>query len=75
MLTFPPSTLLTLDRYKEGGESYHTGDSPDARMTAAAEKRGVILSGASRPLTPGDFDKFDLVVGMVRGRKGERELE
>lgn len=44
-------------------------------MTAAAEKRGVILSGASRPLTPGDFDKFDLIVGMVRGRKGDRELE
>ncbi|CAM9248841.1 unnamed protein product [Ectocarpus sp. 6 AP-2014] len=50
--------------YKEGGGSYHTGDSPDARMTAAAAKRGVMLSGASRPLTPGDFDKFDLVVGM-----------
>ncbi|CAM9196523.1 unnamed protein product [Pylaiella littoralis] len=52
------------DWYKDGGESYHTGDSPDARMTAAAAKRGVILDGASRPLRPGDLDEFDLVVGM-----------
>lgn len=55
----------SIKRYKDGGESYHTGDSPDARMTTAAAKRGVILEGASRPLRPADLDDFDLVVGMV----------
>ena len=61
---YPPP--MAEPRYKEGGQSYHTGDSPDARMTEAAAKRGVMLGGASRPLRPADLDEFDLVVGMVR---------
>lgn len=52
-------------RYEVGGQSYHEGDSPDARMTAAAKKRGVELSGGSRPMRPKDLEEFDLIVGMV----------
>ncbi|CAM9951516.1 unnamed protein product [Choristocarpus tenellus] len=51
--------------YKDGGFSFHEGDPPDARMTAAAAKRGVKLGGTSRPLRPQDLDDFDLIVGMV----------
>lgn len=54
-------------RYKDGGESYHEGDSPDARMTAAAAKRGITLEGGSRPLKAKDLEEFDLIVGMVSG--------
>jgi hypothetical protein len=36
--------------YKPGVESYHTGNKADARMTAAAAKRGITLSSRSRPM-------------------------
>lgn len=61
----PRSLNLACVRYKDGGESYHEGDSPDARMTAAASNRGVKLTGGSRPLKPSDLEDFDLIVGMV----------
>eukprot|EP00904_Undaria_pinnatifida_P000584 jgi/Undpi1/10526/HiC_scaffold_29.g12976.m1 len=50
--------------FQEGGHSYHEGDSPDARMTAAAAGRGVKLGGGSRPLRPADLEEFDIIVGM-----------
>lgn len=34
----------------------------------AAANRGVMLSGASRPMKAEDLDKFDLIVGMVSKR-------
>lgn len=50
--------------YVPGGFSYHEGEPADARMTATAARRGVTLTSRSRPLTPEDLDKFDLLVGM-----------
>ena len=47
-----------------GGFSYHEGDNADARMTAAAAKRGVRLTSKSRPLRPQDFDRFEHILGM-----------
>ena len=40
------------------------GEDADARMTAAARKRGVILTSQSRPLRPADLERFDFIVGM-----------
>lgn len=50
--------------YKENGRSYHEGGPPDERMQAAAERRGIVVDGASRPLHPDDFDRFDMIVAM-----------
>ena len=50
--------------YKSGGFSYHEGETPDSRMTAAAATRGIKLRGASRPLVPGDFSRFKYIVCM-----------
>ena len=50
--------------YKSGGFSYHEGEPPDARMTAAAAARKIQLRGASRPLVPGDFARFNYIVCM-----------
>ena len=55
--------------FREGGFSYHEGEPPDGRMTAAARKRGIDMSGASRPLTPGDFSTFRYIVGMDESNK------
>lgn len=43
---------------------YHEGEPPDARMTAAARKRGYKLSGRARPFRDKDFERFDLIVPM-----------
>lgn len=50
--------------YKDGGFSYHEGDPADARMAAAAAKRGVKLTSRSRPLVPADWSRFAHVVCM-----------
>jgi protein-tyrosine-phosphatase len=42
----------------------HAGESADARMTAAAIKRGVCLTSRSRPLRPDDLQRFDYIIGM-----------
>lgn len=62
-ISLPAAVLV---RYKPKGRVYHLGDPPDERMTEAADRRGVKLSGASRPLSAEDLEKFDLIVGMVR---------
>ena len=46
------------------GFSYHEGESADPRMSAAAKRRGVVLTSRSRPLRPDDFTRFEYVVGM-----------
>lgn len=58
--------------YTPGGASYHEGDSPDARMAAAAASRGVALTSRSRPLAPADFSTFDWIV--VMDGANEREV-
>jgi protein-tyrosine phosphatase len=44
----------------------HAGKGPDPRMAAQLEKRGYTVSGKSRPLREGDFEKFDLLLTMDR---------
>ena len=44
--------------------SYHEGEPPDGRMTAAAGRRNITMRGASRPLRPSDFANFRWIVGM-----------
>ncbi|MEB3230426.1 MAG: low molecular weight protein-tyrosine-phosphatase [Leptolyngbyaceae bacterium] len=47
-----------------GTSSYHIGSSPDSRMTAAAKRQGIRLSGRSRQFVLEDFDQFDLILAM-----------
>ncbi len=49
-----------------GTGSWHIGDAPDARATAAARERGIVLEGAARQVQRGDFEAFDLIVAMDR---------
>lgn len=44
--------------------SYHHGELPDERMRKHAAKRGYNLTHRSRPVTPRDFEAFDLIIGM-----------
>jgi len=44
--------------------SYHQGELPDSRMRYHAGKRGYQLTHLSRPFSRGDFDKFDMIIGM-----------
>jgi protein-tyrosine phosphatase len=47
-----------------GTGSWHVGASPDERATETARERGIVLEGAARTFTPGDFDSFDLILAM-----------
>jgi protein-tyrosine phosphatase len=47
-----------------GTSGYHEGDPPDARSAEVARRRGIELTGQSRPLTRGDLDHFDYVIVM-----------
>lgn len=48
-----------------GTTSYHSGEPPDKRATAAAARRGVDLSvQRSRQVQIEDFKKFDLILAM-----------
>ena len=49
-----------------GTGSWHVGDPPDRRATAAARERGIVLEGAARQLTAADFDDYDLLLAMDR---------
>jgi protein-tyrosine phosphatase len=42
--------------------SWHLGEPPDRRSTAAAEARGIVLEGAARQVTAADFDAYDLLL-------------
>ena len=55
-----------------GTGSWHAGDSPDRRATAAAAARGIDLAGAARQVRPRDFEHFDLLLAM--DRENLREL-
>lgn len=47
-----------------GTGSWHVGDPPDERATAAASARGIALEGAARRVRVEDFDDFDLMIAM-----------
>jgi protein-tyrosine phosphatase len=48
-----------------GTHAYHTGERPDRRARAAAERRGYSLEGIrARRVTDMDFETFDFIVAM-----------
>jgi protein-tyrosine phosphatase len=47
-----------------GTASYHVGNPPDRRMTAAAKRRGIDLVGQARQFEAADFEQFDWVLAM-----------
>jgi protein-tyrosine phosphatase len=47
-----------------GTAAYHEGEAPDERSAATARRRGIELSGRSRPLRRPDLDRFDYVIVM-----------
>ena len=47
-----------------GTIGYHSGNPADARMRAAAQKRGFDLTSRSRQITVSDLETFDLVIAM-----------
>jgi protein-tyrosine phosphatase len=47
-----------------GTGAWHVGSAPDARASAAARARGLVLGGVARTVTPRDFDDFDLLLAM-----------
>lgn len=49
-----------------GTAGYHVGNPPDARMTAAAQKRGFTMRGRARQVKPADFENFDFIFAMDR---------
>jgi protein-tyrosine phosphatase len=54
-----------------GTGSWHVGSPPDPRAIAAADARGVTLTGSARTVGPDDFDDFDLVLAMDRSNMRE----
>ena len=42
--------------------SWHAGESPDARSTAVARTRGIVMEGAARQVTAADFADHDLLL-------------
>ena len=56
---------FTLDSAGCGG--WHTGGQPDRRSIACAARHGLDISGQrARQVNAGDFDAFDLILGMDR---------
>ncbi len=49
-----------------GTASFHTGRHADARMRAAASRRGYELIGTARQLVDEDLRRFDLILAMDR---------
>jgi protein-tyrosine phosphatase len=49
-----------------GTSGYHINEPPDPRMTAAARRQGIALTGHSRKVEPPDFEQFDLILAMDR---------
>jgi protein-tyrosine phosphatase len=56
-----------------GTGDWHAGSPPDARATAAAQARGVMLAGAARQITGADFGEYDLI--LAADRRNLRDLQ
>lgn len=50
-----------------GTGTWHLGEPPDPRMTAAAAVVGLDLRGRARKVSVDDFAEFDLILAMDRG--------
>jgi protein-tyrosine phosphatase len=55
---------IELDSAGTGG--WHVGEPPDARASAAARARGIVLEGVARQVCEQDFHEFDLILAMDR---------
>jgi protein-tyrosine phosphatase len=51
----------------------HAGDLPDARMRAAARRRGYVLESRARQVRREDFSRFDLILAMDRQNRSDLE--
>lgn len=49
-----------------GTSAYHIGEPPDARTTAVARRRGIVMKGTARQITERDLEEFDFVFAMDR---------
>jgi len=59
---------LALEVDSAGTHDYHVGELPDERAVAHAQRRGYDLARLrARRIERGDFERFDLVLGMDRG--------
>ena len=59
-----------------GTIGHHIGNPPDARMTKAAEARGIKMCGAARQVQAKDLERFDWVFAMDRDNYRDlKELE
>jgi protein-tyrosine phosphatase len=47
-----------------GTGAWHVGQPADARMRAAARRRGIDIRSLARQVTPADFDRFDYIFAM-----------
>jgi len=48
-----------------GTHAYHTGEAPDRRACAAAERRGMSLEGIqARRVVAEDYERFDYIIAM-----------
>ncbi|HEY5287569.1 MAG TPA: low molecular weight protein-tyrosine-phosphatase [Solirubrobacteraceae bacterium] len=47
-----------------GTGAWHVGEPPDARATAAAAARDIVLEGAARQVRAKNFERFDLILAM-----------
>ena len=48
-----------------GTHAFHTGEPPDRRAVASAERRDISLAGIqARRVTESDFERFDYVIAM-----------
>jgi len=55
--------------------NWHAGQLPDKRMRVHAARRGLDLTHRARQVSPDDFDRFDLIIGMDAGNIADlREL-
>jgi len=58
-------TIERLDIDSAGTHAYHTGEPPDRRARAAAERRGMSLDDIyARRVTSGDYERFDYIIAM-----------
>lgn len=53
---------LSIDSCGTGG--WHAGEAADARMRAAAKRRGIHISSRARQVCPADLDDFENIICM-----------